>query len=359
MAITKKGSVWIVSYCKRHPKTRKPVTLRRQAKSKAEANRLYNQLVIEVEAKINQSIIPNWKKLVEMYVKDLATRDISMKTVENYGLCLNAHTVKDWGDRLISEITSQDVRDLIKTRVGNRSQSHQKNLLKFIRGCFTYAVDSGLLDRNPTPRMKFRIGQKLTEVLNEQQIRVLLNQARIMNSEWFEIWATALFTGMRSGELYALTWDKVDLNKRLIKVDCSWNNKDGFKDTKSGDDRWVEIAPELVEILKELKLRNGAFSTFVLPRIDKWTKGEQARELRMFLEGLGLPPISFHSLRASWATLMLTKGIAPIQVMQMGGWKDLKTMQYYIRKAGVGISGITDSLSLVNLNQASVLNISR
>lgn len=105
----------------------------------------------------------------------------------------------------------------------------------------------------------------------------------------------------------------------------------------------MEIAPPLVEIFKRLKL-DFPESSFVLPRIDKWDRGEQARELRMFLEGLGLPRIRFHDLRASWATIMLSKGIPPIKVMMMGGWKDLKTMQHYVRKAGVNIKGITDDL---------------
>lgn len=55
---------------------------------------------------------------------------------------------------------------------------------------------------------------------------------------------------MRNGELYALTWDKVNLEKRKIVVDCSWNNKDGFKDTKSGEDCIIDIAPNLVYIHK-------------------------------------------------------------------------------------------------------------
>lgn len=160
----------------------------------------------------------------------------------------------------------------------------------------------------------------------------------------------ALYTGMRNGELYALTWDKVNLETGKILVDSSWNNKDGFKDTKSGDDRMVEIAPNLLIILKELKLRN-LNPPFVLPRIDKWDRGRQADDLRMFLEGVGLPRIRFHDLRATWATILLGKGIPPLKVMAMGGWKDLKTMQIYIRKAGVNIHGITESLDLHDPSQ--------
>ena len=91
----------------------------------------------------------------------------------------------------------------------------------------------------------------------------------------------------------------------------------------------------------------------MLPRIDKWDKGEQARELRMFLQGIGLPVIRFHDLRATWATLLLSKGVEPIKVMIMGGWKDLKTMQFYVRKAGVEIKGITDCLDLHNPSKSA------
>ena len=49
----------------------------------------------------------------------------------------------------------------------------------------------------------------------------------------------------------------------------------------------------------------------------------------------------------SLASYMLSKGIEPIKVMSMGGWKDLKTMQIYIRKSGINIRGITKCLDLL------------
>jgi len=81
-------------------------------------------------------------------------------------------------------------------------------------------------------------------------------------------------------------------------VNCSWSSKDGYKSTKSGDDRVVEIPKPLLPVLQELKLKSAG-SEFVLPRLSKWDKSEQARELRFFLKTLGLPEIRFHDLRAS------------------------------------------------------------
>ncbi|MBT3981252.1 MAG: site-specific integrase [Bacteriovoracaceae bacterium] len=342
----KATKTYSVSFSKRHPVTRKPYSLRRKAiKTKTEANQVYASLIVEVHKKFKETVVPNWSTLVKEYIEALGQRDISKKTIESYWLGLRAHTFNDWGNRLIDSITSKEIRELIPIKVGNRSASHQKNVLKYIRSAFEYALEAGYIDRNPTPKMKFKIGDKIKSALTESQVRTLLTQAKLVDIEWYPVWAMALYTGMRNGELYALTWDKVDLESRRIKVDSSWSKQDGYKDTKSGDDRIVEIAPNLICVLRELKIKNSD-SNFVLPRIDKWDRGEQARELRRFLEGVGLPRVRFHDLRATWATIMLSKGIAPIKVMMAGGWKDLKTLQIYVRKSGVSISGISDCLKL-------------
>ena len=62
-----------------------------------------------------------------------------------------------------------------------------------------------------------------------------------------------LYSGVRNGEAYALTRDKVNLEGRTILISSSWDHKHGFKDfTKSKQDRTIEIAPPLVGIIKQL-----------------------------------------------------------------------------------------------------------
>lgn len=351
---------WVASYYKRHPITRMPISLsRKNLASKAQALKVEKELVIQIEDKIRRSVLPTWGSHLKSFFESMKERDYALKTIHSYSTCLLAHT-SCWNDRLIDQITPQEVRELIQEKVGHRSTSHQANLLKFIKAAFNFAVESGHLEKAPIPHMKFKKNEKIKQVLTEAQTKLLLETSKKMGSEWYPHWCMALYTGMRNGELYALTWDKVTFDKRQILVDSSWSNTDGFKCTKSGDDRIIEIAPTLMTILKELKVES--FDTpFVLPRLRKWDKGEQARELRMFLMGLSLPPIRFHDLRATWATIMLSKGVEPIKVMMMGGWKDLKTMQIYIRKAGVNIQGATDALSLhdPSIKEGKVISLSK
>jgi integrase len=51
------------------------------------------------------------------------------------------------------------------------------------------------------------------------------------------IWATAIYAGLRLGELQALGWDDIDLNARLIRVEWSWDKKVGRVRPKSSAGR--------------------------------------------------------------------------------------------------------------------------
>jgi integrase len=335
-----------VSYSRRHPVTKEATSLTRTGiKTMEEAKKTYNELIIKMEKKFNRSIFPLWPEVVDRFIEHFKNRGIANNTVYNYKTGLYSHTVLRWEKKQINEITTSDIRELVLDGLGHKSEALRKDILKYIRATFSYAVDMGIIQRDPTPKIKFKKNLKIKSVLKESEIFYFLKTARERNHPWFPIWALALYTGMRNGELYALKWEKVDFKKRLMVVSLSWNQKNGFKETKSGDDRIVEIAESLMPLMKELY--KNKTTEFVLPRLEAWDMSEQARVLRAFLSEIDLPTVRFHDLRASWATVMLSKGVEPIKVMSMGGWRDLKTMQIYIRKSGINIQGITSHLNFL------------
>ena len=356
-----KRKSWTAWHVERHPLTRVPKTLRRiNLASEAEARRVERELVKQVAETFTNQKAPKWGRLLDNYFKHLGDlTDLKKTTIYNRETVLRHHTRLAWENKRIDEISTVDIHKLIQGQLGESAESHKKFLLKCLKSVFQYAVDSGALDRNPTPMIKFKVGDKIKSVLNQDQIVRLLKRAQELDWQWYPHYAAALYLGLRNGELYALTWDKVNLDQRQVLVNCSWNNKDGYKSTKSGDDRIVEIPKPLMPVLAELKLQAGG-SQFVLPRLSKWDKGEQARELRLFLKSIGLPEVRFHDLRASWATLLLGKGVAPSKVMSMGGWKDMDTMMIYMRKAGIDIKDATaclDSMNTHGVKDAEVINL--
>ncbi len=362
----KEKKIYRVSYSKRNPKTSKSVNrmrthfknqtgLKKEISTLAEAKRVYNKLVIEVEEAIIRQDIPNWKQLLEEFAPYYLKTGVETKTVDTYMSCLNKHT-QCWYKIGVEKINDSMIRNLING-LSSKSKSHQKNMLKFIRRVFQFALEKNYISRNPTPNMKFKFGSKNSKVLSRTEASKLLTFAKINNSSWYYHWLMALYTGMRNGELFALRWKDISFEEKQIKIQQSWNNKDGFKSTKSGDERIVPLASELIQDLKELRLTSKD-NEFVLPRLNKWIKGEQARELRKFLVGVGLPEIRFHDLRATWATLLLSEDVPPVKVMAMGGWKDIKTMMIYIRKAGIDLRDATSCLQLVDkATNTKVLNL--
>lgn len=335
-----------VSYSRRHPITKKSKNIKRIGiKTKSQAIKLEKQIKNELLRKFYDIKHPFWNDVVSDFITHFINQGMANNTVTNYRGALKVHTYEKWKDRRITEISTTEIRDLILEDLASFSEAQRKNMLKFIRAVFRYAIECNIVQRDPSPRLKFKTGEKIKKVLTENQIKTFLKAAKAQNNSWFPIWALASYTGMRNGELFALRWERVDLNKRIMVICESWTRENGYKDTKSGDDRSVEIALSFMPVMKELY--ENKTSEFVLPRVNSWEGGMQSKILRDFLEELNLPLIRFHDLRASWATIMLSKGVEPIKVMAMGGWKDLKTMQIYIRKSGIHIQGITDSLEFL------------
>ncbi len=130
------------------------------------------------------------------------------------------------------------------------------------------------------------------------------------------------------------------------------------KTTKSGKWRTVPISTELHSFLVELKAQAKG-REHVLPRLSGWDEGRQADILRKFCYGIGIRSIRFHALRACFATQLLAHDVAPARVMKICGWEDLKTMQHYVRLAGVDEKGATEPLRMIPSDEACMGEVVR
>ena len=226
---------------------------------------------------------------------------------------------------------------------------HRKKLKQILKSIFDYGIQSGTLHlaRSPTFDVALaRDTEKKPEILTLTEIQMLIKKAFSSDHEWKRIWTAALLTGMRSGELHALEWSDVDFENKLLNVNKTYNVRvRDFNATKGGYWRQVPMSQDLEQILVELKTQTGQ-TKYVFPRSWEWDKGLQARVLRRFCFLHDLPSIKFHTLRACFATQMLRCGVEAAKVMKVCGWKELKTMQIYIRLAGIEVQGVTESIKL-------------
>ncbi len=343
------SKTWSASAHLRIPTLGSSRSLRRDnLKSEKEALNVHFKLKDALENRAKAASRPKWPQAIQEYELELSGRDMSEKTKRTYVGCLRSAVGDDWNDVYICDITSVEIKRIIKFKNKGHSESHRKSVRKFFNSFFEFMVLKGYVLSNPTPKLKFKIGQRIETTLNYTQCTKLLDLAKQQKHEFYPVWMLALNTGMRSGELYALKWKFVDIEKRQIKVAGSWHPLDGYKDyTKSGYDRIVPMNDQLVEFLRSLTAGSSP-EDFVLPRIKRWALGEQSKVLRTFLKCNNLPEIRFHDLRATCATLLMTKNVPLVVVMIIMGWRHLKTANLYFRKSAVDLMDATQCLDFQN-----------
>jgi integrase len=190
--------------------------------------------------------------------------------------------------------------------------------------------------------------ETMKPILTLDEVRKFLLGAKIQQHPWLPIWAFAVLTGMRSGELMALEWGDVDEKNGIIRVAKSFNKRiKANKCPKNGTWRNVDINSQLASLIAELKVERRN-ETHVLPQFPEWKNGQAGNVLRLFLERIGIhKDVVFHTLRACFATHLLSTGVEPLKVMRMGGWSDLKTFQIYLRMSGVDVKGVAEALDVM------------
>lgn len=302
-----------------------------------------------------------WGRVIELWYLDQFYNDFEGRysnkfTLDDYSNMLHRYTYS-WLKRRPSEITRGDGRKVIEElNKLNKSKSFTTKVKNTINLVFQWGIDHRhIRDVYISPVQGIKIEKredKFPEILNLKEIRMFLYEAKRQEHPWYSIWAMALLTGMRNGELYALEWNDVDFENRIIRVTKSFNKRiNEVKSTKSKYWRNVPISNELNDLLVELNSITG-HKEHVLPRSKEWSRGEQSKLLRAFLSSVGLPSVKFHTLRACFATQLLADGVEMTKVMKIGGWKDIKTMQIYLRLAGVDEQGATNGLRFLPSEEA-------
>lgn len=310
-------------------------------------------------AKLKEQRVPyRWD---EWFDECLKRMKLTMRpsTVINYDKSLKKWTSPRWSQREIQTITKTDIYNLVFEEMEPKFSPHtRKTILKQVRRIFQMAVEEGILNRNPCLGIQVKVPEVEQKVLSNDEVGIFLREAKTTSHRFYPIWTVALMTGMRCGELFALKWSDIDLDTRIISVSRQWTNMGGFGPTKTQRNRVVPISDDLLKFLKELKLKREG-NEFVLPHFIEWKNGDQAKVTREFCETIGITPVKFHDLRATFITNLLSRGVSLARVMSIVGHRELKTTNGYLRKAGVEVKGATNELGyrIPEVKSAQILSL--
>jgi integrase len=271
---------------------------------------------------------------------------VRAKTYVSYEGCVRRHIVPAIGHLTLDRITPQHIQDLLDTKMvqGLSSQSviHIRGVLRRALG---RAMKFGLIPRNVAVLVDPpRLTHKETRPFSPEESRAFLHA--IQGDRLECLYTLALTTGLRKGELLALKWQDVDLERAELHIKYGLDRLEGklqlveVKTKRSR--RVVSMPPMAVAALRLLRPRQledrllagqrwhetgFVFTTTIGTPIEP---RNVSRSFYCVLERAGLPRIRFHDLRHSFATMLLIQGASPRVVMEMLGHSQISlTMNTY------------------------------
>ena len=242
----------------------------------------------------------------------------SKKYFWNLELCLSKFN-RIFGDRIVSDIKTSELEDYQAKRVSEgKAASTIDQEVGAAKAVINKAFNDDMVGGHVLKRFK-NIKKLLKKNSNERK-RVLtpdeFNRLVASARPYLKpiLW-TGYDTGMREGEVLSLTWDKVLLKDRLIKLSA--------EDTKDGEARGIPICDELYEVLNRLPRGiQGDYPVFMY-------KGKMIRDFRGGLKtacknakipyGRSGDGFVYHDLRRTFFTHARRAGVQESVIMEITG----------------------------------------
>jgi integrase len=203
--------------------------------------------------------------------------------------------------------------------------------LTFLATAFSWALREGLAPHNPCKGVERPQGRALLEFLSKADAERLLEHARAHALDLHPMIATALYTGLRKGELFGLTWRCVDFDQRRLDV-----LRSGHKLPKGGKPRHLRLPSTLVPILSEWRDRCPPTPEgLVFPVLNRVGRSNEMLGLEELLEKTGCPPFrrSWHALRHTFASHFVMAGGNILALQKILGHQKLEMTLVYAHLA--------------------------
>ncbi len=288
--------------------------------------------------------------------RSVSQRPLRLSTLADYRSAYRRHIGPRLGRVSLASIDGTAIADLV-VALGEDGVAAKRlsNVLVPLRACLSWHHRMGSFERDPAGWF-----DAAAPAADERRVLTVAEVERLVAATpepYHAFVATAAWTGMRLGELRALTWADVDLDARLIAVNKTRYRQRVQHATKNGDVRVVPILPHLADELERLRAARPRREDEVVFCGKRGTPldGDDFRR-RVFAPALaraGLDPATrIHDLRHTSASLYLASGATVREVMEIHGWKRMETALRYLHTT----SPLTDAAERLGRARAEALD---
>lgn len=247
--------------------------------------------------------------------------------IRSYEAALRDHVVPRIGRVRLGDVQRRDVQQIADDLLAEaRDPSTIRNALMPLRVIFRRAVEDGDVAVNPCTHLRLpAVRGRRERIASPDEAQELLAALPELDRP---IWATALYAGLRRGELMALCWADVDLASGLIRVERAYDEKAHVEiapKSRAGR-RTVPIVGALRDILVAHKASChradghvfGAGETPFQPS-NLWRRAQRA------WKRADLEPIGLHEARHTFASILIAAGVNAKAITTYMGHASIQT----------------------------------
>lgn len=321
-------------------------------KTKKEVSEKVNQLLSEIKTNTYmepcQTTLYSW---LTTWLDTYARNEIRLSTLVNYETYIHKHIQPEIGHIKLCDLTPMHLQQFYNNKLkngnlrgkGGLSPKTLRNLHNMLHKALGQAVALGLILRNPTdftvlPKRK-KSEMRYFTVEEQKKLQQCLAGERLGMAILLD-----LYTGMRMGELLALSWDNVHLHPdgsyiRVMQAINRVKNEDQNATCKTvmkidipktpHSIRNIPLLPEIAEKLsryhevqQQEAVRNGLPTpkyVFITTNGNWIDPRDFQRDFKNLLKRHQIREINVHGLRHTFATRALESGMSPKTLSQILG----------------------------------------
>ena len=312
----------------------------------------------EAEEQAQAAKIKTFKQYGEQVFMPAKKITCAEKTRKYYQNALDNHLYPVFGDIPLPEITSAQLSAFFLSKQAS-ALSHSTVLGLYVTAnqLFTMAYMEDAIGRNPLDKVQ-RPRQKKDDRRSDpprftvEEVKYIRKCLANEDLKWQSLIQILITTGMRRGEVCALTWDKIDFKNNAIIVDgnLGYTPEAGiFREkpkTESGN-RVVPMAGEVAEVLKRYQAEQVAAVARRTARLEKDHKPLDFKKITVpkyvftvrggsdpiypdsvnrffarFGKAYGIEDFHPHKLRHTAISIMLENGVPEVTVAAIAGHED-------------------------------------
>ena len=233
--------------------------------------------------------------------------------------------------RTLDQVSRDLIDRLVSRQLSRRSDRTKDLYVALIRAIFRKAMrEWEWIDAMPAFRTYAKAVRPRVRFLTTEQAEAVLER---LPAHQREVVLFALATGLRQRNILDLTWDRVDLARRIATIEEA--------DTKNGEALGVPLNDVAVAVLERQK---GRHRTHVFTYRGRPLRTANTRAWRGALKACGIRDFRWHDLRHSWATWLRQNDVPTWVLQELGGWKSESMVRRYAHMSVKHLQPYADQL---------------